>query len=102
MKADTLYRLQELLDKVKWIDKKILDVDIHIGRIYHVIDRSGLAIPPPVLASEDTGNLAVTVDGCASVPHSYQFTNLTRFFYFLAVHSVRLGDESGYISITLD
>ena len=71
MKSDTLYRLQELLDEVKWINKKILEVNIHIGRIYHVIDRSGLAIPPPV-ASED--NLAVTVDGCVSVRHSYQFT----------------------------
>ena len=76
MKSDTLYHLQELLDKIKWIDKKILKVDIHIGRIYHVINRSGLAILPPVLASEDTGNLAVTVDECVSVHHSYQFTDL--------------------------
>jgi hypothetical protein len=45
-KADSLLRLQELLDEVKWIDAKILEVDIHIGRIYHVVDSSGFEIPP--------------------------------------------------------
>ncbi len=60
-KADSLYRLQKLLDEVKWIDNKILEVDIHMGRIYHVVDRSGFGIPPPVVARQ-TGQFVV--EGC--------------------------------------
>jgi hypothetical protein len=52
-KADSLRRLQELLDEVKWIDDKILEVDIHIGRIYHVVDSSGFEIPPPNIARRE-------------------------------------------------
>jgi hypothetical protein len=53
MKADSLRRLQKLLDKIKWIDDKISEVDIHIGRIYHVVDSSGFDIPPPIVAHKE-------------------------------------------------
>ena len=59
-KADSLRRLQLLLDEVKWIDDKILEVDIHIGRIYHVVDSSGFEIPPPIVAHREH---TVVVDG---------------------------------------
>jgi hypothetical protein len=62
MKADSLRRLQELLDEVKWIDDKISEVDIHIGRIYHVVDSSGFEIPPPVVARREH---TVVVEGSA-------------------------------------
>ena len=62
MKSDTLYRLQQLLDRVKWIDDKILEVDIHIGRIHHVIEKSDLSIPPPVVARKES---TVMVEGGA-------------------------------------
>lgn len=52
MKVESLSRLQELLDKVKWIDDKILEVDIHIGKILHVIEKSVLHVPPPVVRKE--------------------------------------------------
>lgn len=62
MKADSLYHLQKLVDKVKWIDNNILEVDIHIGRIYHVVNRSGFAIPPPTVARKE--NTIVIHEGC--------------------------------------
>ena len=61
MKADSLHRLQKLLDEVKWIDDKISEVDIHIGRIYHVVDCSGYGIPPPTVALKDH---TIIVEGC--------------------------------------
>ena len=62
MKADSLRRLQKLLDKIKWIDDKISKVDIHIGRIYHVVDSSGFDIPPPIVAHKEH---TVVVQGSA-------------------------------------
>jgi hypothetical protein len=62
MKADSLRHLQKLLDKIKWIDDKILEVDIHIGRIYHVVDSSGFDIPPPIVAHKEH---TVVVQGSA-------------------------------------
>jgi hypothetical protein len=59
-KADSLRRLQELLNEVKWIDDKILEVDIHIGKIYHVVGSSGFEIPPPVITRRE---LKVVVEG---------------------------------------
>lgn len=59
-KADSLRRLQEVLDEVKWIDDKILEVDIRIGTIYHIVDSSGFEIPPPIIAHREH---AVVVDG---------------------------------------
>jgi hypothetical protein len=59
-KANSLRRLQELLNEVKWIDDKILEVDIHIGRIYHVVDSSGFEIPPPTIAHKQH---TVVIDG---------------------------------------
>jgi hypothetical protein len=61
MKANSLRRLQKLLDKIKWIDDKISEVDIHIGRIYHV-DSSGFDIPPPIVAHKEH---TVVVQGSA-------------------------------------
>jgi hypothetical protein len=52
-KADTLRRLQEVLNEVKWFDDKILEVDIHIGKIYHVVVSSGFKIPPPAIAHQE-------------------------------------------------
>jgi hypothetical protein len=49
MKARSLQRLQEAIDKVKWIDDKISEVDIHIGRLYHAIDKSGISAPLPIV-----------------------------------------------------
>ena len=46
MKAKSLCNLQESIDKVQWIDNKISEVDIHIGRLYHVVDKSGIEAPP--------------------------------------------------------
>ena len=62
MKAESLRRLHELLDEVKRIDDKISEVDIHIGRIYHVVDSSGFEIPPPVVAHREH---TVIVEGSA-------------------------------------
>ena len=62
MKAESLRHLQELLDEVKWIDDKISKVDIHIGRIYHVVDSSRFEIPPPVIAHREH---TVIVEGSA-------------------------------------
>jgi hypothetical protein len=53
MKADSLCHLQKLLNKIKWINDKISEVDIHIGRIYHVVDSSGFDIPPPIVAHKE-------------------------------------------------
>jgi hypothetical protein len=53
MKANSLRCLQKLLDKIKWIDDKISEVDIHIGRIYHVVDSSGFNIPQPIVAHKE-------------------------------------------------
>ena len=53
MKAESLCHFQELLNEVKWIDDKIFEVDIHIGRIYHVVDSSGFEILPPVVAHRE-------------------------------------------------
>jgi hypothetical protein len=52
-KAASLRRLQALLDEVKWFDDKILEVDVHIGKIYHVVDSSGFEIPPPIVAHRE-------------------------------------------------
>jgi hypothetical protein len=46
MKAKSLRNLQKLIDKVQWIDNKISEVDIHIGRLYHVVNKSGIEAPP--------------------------------------------------------
>jgi hypothetical protein len=62
MKAESLRRLQELLNEVKWIDDKISEVDIHIGRIYHVVDSSGFEIPPPTVTRREH---TVVIEGCA-------------------------------------
>ena len=69
-KADSLRRLQELLNEVKWIDDKILEVDIHIGKIYHVVDSSGFEIPPPVIAHREH---AVLVEGGVYRPYVITF-----------------------------
>jgi hypothetical protein len=53
MKAESLSRLQELVHRVKWIDDKILEVDIHIGKIFHVIEKSVLSVPPPVVVKKE-------------------------------------------------
>jgi hypothetical protein len=53
MKVEYLRRLQILLDEISRIDNKILEVDIHIGKIYHLVDRSGLGLPAPVVASKE-------------------------------------------------
>ena len=79
-KADSLRRLQEVLNEVKWFDDKILEVDIHIGKIYHIVVRSGFKIPPPAVSHQE---LTVIVEGgklragLASLS-----TNLTLFFYY--------------------
>ena len=62
MKAESLRRLQELLKEVKWIDDKISEVDIHICRIYHIVDSSRFEIPPPVVAHREH---TVIVEGSA-------------------------------------
>ena len=62
MKADSLRRLQKLLDESKWIDDEISEVDIHMGRIYHVVDSSGFDIPPPIVAHKEH---TVVVQGSA-------------------------------------
>lgn len=59
-KADSLRRLQELLNEVKWIDDKILEVDIRLGKIYHVVVSSGFEIPPPAVARRE---LTVVIEG---------------------------------------
>ena len=46
-KVESLGHLQELINKLKWIDNKMLEVDIHIGKILHVIEKSVLSVPPP-------------------------------------------------------
>jgi len=38
--------------KVKWIDDKILEVDIHLGRVFHVIEKSVISVPPPVVVKK--------------------------------------------------
>jgi hypothetical protein len=65
MKAESLRRLQDLLNEVKRIDDKILEVDIHIGRIYHVVDSSGFKfeIPAPIVAHRE--HTTVVVEGSA-------------------------------------
>lgn len=45
MRADSLHRLQELLDEVKRIDDKILGVDIRIDKIFHVSEEFGISVP---------------------------------------------------------
>ena len=62
MKANSLCHLQELLNKIKWIVDKILEVDMHIGRIYHVADSSGFKIPPPIVAHKEH---TVIIEGSA-------------------------------------
>jgi hypothetical protein len=60
MKAVSLCCLQELLNKIKWISDKILEVKIHIGRIYHVVDSSGFEIPLLIVAHKE---YTVVVEG---------------------------------------
>jgi hypothetical protein len=45
MKTKSLHRLQEPINEIKGIDDKILDVDIHIGRLYHVVENSMARMP---------------------------------------------------------
>lgn len=102
-KAASLCRLQELLNEVKQFDDKILEVDIQIGKIYHIVDRSGFEIPPPTVKRREN---TVVVDG--GTPLVYQhgnfilFTNLT--FIIIAMHSVQLGvnGRDGHLSVILD
>lgn len=53
MKAESLSRLQELIDRLKWIDDKMLEVDIHTGKIFHVIEKSILSVPPPTVVKRE-------------------------------------------------
>lgn len=57
-RANSLRRLQQVLDEVKWIDDKISEVDIHIADIYYVVDNSGLET---ILASKEH---VTVVEGC--------------------------------------
>jgi hypothetical protein len=54
MKTESLHRLQELIDKVKWIDDKISDVDVHISRLYHVVENSMAGMPSIFARKERT------------------------------------------------
>jgi hypothetical protein len=45
MKAKSLHCLQELINEIKWINDKISDVDIHIGRLYHIVENSMAGMP---------------------------------------------------------
>lgn len=54
MKAETLRQLQKLLDEVKWIDRKILEVDTQIDQVF---DKSGFGIPPST-------RHRVVIEGC--------------------------------------
>lgn len=104
-KADSLRRLQELLDEVKQIDDKILEVDIHIGRIYHVVDSSGFEIPPPTIARREH---TVVVDGGTKPEYKHGIIQVIYKFFFLsfiiAMHSVQLGidERDGHLSVILD
>ena len=60
MKVQSLRRLRQLLDEVQWIDDKILEVDIHIGRLYYAIDKAGFEAPPPAI---DRSELRVASNG---------------------------------------
>ena len=53
MRVEFLSHLQELLNKVKWIDDKILEVDIHMGKVFHVIEKSVVSVPPPVIVKKE-------------------------------------------------
>jgi hypothetical protein len=61
MKAESLSRLQELIEKVGWIDGKLLEVDIHIGKIFHVIEKSAVSVPRPIVVQK--GKKVVTEGG---------------------------------------
>jgi hypothetical protein len=102
MKAKSLHRLQELLDEVKWIDGKISEVDIHIGRLYHVI-KSSMAGMPAIFARRER---TIVIDG-GTYHHCCYYIPISKSCALLAVHSVRLdsewdGEEDGYLSVTLD
>lgn len=53
MKVESLSRLQELIDKLQWIDNKLLEVDIHVGKVFHVIKKSLLTVPPPAVVKKE-------------------------------------------------
>lgn len=53
MKVESLTHLQELINKVEWINSKILEVDIYIGKIIHVIEKSALSVPLPTVVKKD-------------------------------------------------
>jgi len=73
MKTKSLHRLQELIDEVKWIDDKISDVDVHISRLYHVVENSMAGMPSIFAHKERT----IIVEGgpyCYCYYHYYFFS----------------------------
>ena len=84
MKVESLSRLQELLNKVKWIDDKILEVNIHISKIFHVIEKSVLHILPPVVVRKEKRLSSKEVRNIVPVVSGSQLS-------FLASHSVQIG-----------
>jgi hypothetical protein len=60
MKADSLHRLQEVFNEVQLIDHKISEVDIHIGALHQVIDKSRHGMPSILTRKERT----IVIEGC--------------------------------------
>ena len=70
MKAESLRNLQEIINKVQWIDDKISEVDIHIGKLYHVVDKSGIEAPAPFV---DRKKRTVVIEGREYYYYHYHY-----------------------------
>ena len=70
MKAKSPHRLQQLIDEVKWIDDKILEVDIHIGSLYHVVENAMAGMPPIFTRRERT----IIVEGGMYCHYHYYYS----------------------------
>jgi hypothetical protein len=92
MKVASLQHLQKLLEEVKWINNKLLEVDIHIGQIYHVVNSSGYGIPPPEVARKEH---TIIIEGCESLFAHYHYSYLQNLLlYSCACGSTRCRRET--------
>ena len=78
MKAKYLHRLQELLNDVKRIDAKISEVDIHIGGLYHVVEKSMAGMPAIFARRERT----IIVEGGMYRHRHYYYSYFLKLFLF--------------------
>lgn len=65
LKQDALARLQDALTDAKIADKRLFDIELQVGKLYHLIATSGFSIPLPVVQRQ---TFPVTTEGGMLIP----------------------------------